>query len=244
MKKNRNRFSLIELLVVIAIIAILASMLLPALNNARERAKGISCMSNQKQLGVLFAFYTDSNDEWFPFLMEPTQLKAWPYALALYGNGSSVALTNENGLFYCPDDGEKHINHKYYVDYGALWYGPVSWPANNTPCGSSSQFFYPARVTQLPKTLSRVLLLADSCQTPTKMTGYTFMDNSATTASDYSTITSTKPHIFNVLRHNGRANVLWVDGRVSSHSANKLNYWISNISLDRSNAVIPEEYLK
>lgn len=62
----KKTFTLIELLIVIAIIAILASMLLPALNNAREKAKGINCLSNLKQFGLAMNMYFNDNNAWIP----------------------------------------------------------------------------------------------------------------------------------------------------------------------------------
>lgn len=71
MKKHKS-FTLIELLVVIAIIAILASMLLPALQQSREKARSINCLSNIKQYMNGFINYIDDNDQWCPNAYYPT----------------------------------------------------------------------------------------------------------------------------------------------------------------------------
>ena len=85
---KRNGFTLIELLVVIAIIALLLSIIMPALGLAKEKARAVVCSSNLKQWGVMFAMYAESNDS---KLMSGDSGSLWVKPLAPYHEEGSSA---------------------------------------------------------------------------------------------------------------------------------------------------------
>lgn len=89
-------FTLIELLVVVAIIAILAAMLLPALNKARDRAKGVLCVSNLKQVGTSAMAYADDSKGYIPIYYDTAAAQTWDRKLF-----ANKYVANRN-ILVCP----------------------------------------------------------------------------------------------------------------------------------------------
>jgi prepilin-type N-terminal cleavage/methylation domain-containing protein/prepilin-type processing-associated H-X9-DG protein len=169
-RDNASRgFTLIELLVVIAIIAILAAILFPVFAQAREKARAITCISNEKQMGLGFLQYVQDNDEVFPRWQYDTQgidddtERNWPTSIYPYiKNGDTTVESIDNqsitygssGIFMCPDFPQPDQGTPYAVNLSMMQEGPDSNspPGTMLPSANLSQIQTPADTVMLIET--------------------------------------------------------------------------------------------
>ncbi|MEI8248541.1 MAG: type II secretion system protein [Lentisphaerota bacterium] len=209
MISRRTNFTLIELLVVIAIIAILAGMLLPALNKAREKAKSANCLSNVKQIGFTYIAYSDDYNDWC-LIAQPVMSPSTVWYEKLHG----LKYANFKKIMQCPSE----PNYSYAAD--SVNYG-LSFGTFGTTAGDANYVWVKRSSIEKYNNNSNLVVIMD---TPPKATsGNTepfrfFVDSNHTLPFPLDSTVQNKIY----LRHSMIGNAFFFDGHAGTISKNEL----------------------
>lgn len=230
---TRKGFTLIELLVVIAIIAILAAILFPVFAQAREKARAISCVSNQRQIGLAILQYLQDYDETFPRANYPDYTHEWSNVVDPYiKNGEAGGDYNQiGGVWACPSyRGVEPLADEYSVRDDLFQYssGPGVNPEYQWAAPNLAKINAPANKWMMIEGGAMLDPHAEYRQNSWPVTQFYWTNNAATGTPANNGLqncddspTTAAPNwgdcsMFPRYRHTGTTNVLFCDGHVKA----------------------------
>jgi len=220
--RRLGRFTLVELLVVIGVIALLAAMLLPALNKAREKAKEISCKSTLQQLSKTVLLYVDEQSDYLP---QSGDCPNWCRILGAYmgirnpsdtpSNNADIADLQKRSYFACPSEKAKddvwNITNYAYVVYA----------------GYNGAYTYYVRLNKVSNPSDRVIIHDAACSFGVSL-GYLswcYFKNPHNPGNALTLAAQLIPS-----RHSAGSNFLFIDGHAALNKRESIDPQEFNVS--------------